>query len=345
MLSRMGFFCTLMSIVLCLPAAGAQAVQDEDYILIQARSVQGDGIYSNSLELLIDGTFANDARPWNDARCVYWEDEQAHFTLDLGAEFLIVDVLLQVDDDDIYTIEYSVDGLNFIPLHVFYPGYGETGVGLDTMSSNPENPDYASLPEKEPVQARYIRLSASSGDRKYALAELQVFGYPLEEEEAGENWIVTPTGIQGFGAFSRDAALIIDGFTPAEGSVWEDDGIVYWEDLEAYFVVDLGRAYEVTAVQIQVNVGGRYRIDYSLDDREYISLVEIVGAVGDKGSGMDTISTLPTDPEYVIDLDFFPAEARYLKIYAVEGDGPYAVSELQVYAVERRGHADRHGGR
>ncbi len=337
MLSRMGFFCTLMSVVLCLPAAGAQEAQEEDYVLIQARSIQGDGAYSNSLELIIDGTFADDARPWNEDQCVYWEDEMAFFILDLGAEFLIVDILLQVDDDDIYTIEYSLDGLNFVPLHVFYPGYGETGAGLDTMSSNPENPDYASLPEKDPVEGRYIRLSASSGDRRYALAELQVFGYPLAEEETEENWAVTPDGILGFGTFSRDASLIIDGFTPAEGGVWEDDGAVYWEDTEVYFVVDLGRAHEVTAIQIQVNTGGRYRIDYSLNDREYISLVEIAGAVGDIGSGMDTISTLPTDPEYVIDLDFFPVEARFLKIYAVEGGGPYAVSELQVYAVERQG--------
>jgi hypothetical protein len=92
----------------------------------------------------------------------------------------------------------------------------------------------------------------------------------------------------------------------------------------------------VTAVSIQVNAGGRYRIDYSMDDRNYIPLVEIAGAVGDVSTGMDTISTLPTDPEYVVDLDFFPSEARYLKIYAVEGDGPYAVSELLVYAMTRK---------
>ncbi|MFA9454562.1 MAG: discoidin domain-containing protein [Candidatus Aminicenantaceae bacterium] len=331
MQSRCFFVCLVVSILICIPGAMAQVVLDEDYVLIQARSVEGDGAYSNSLVLIIDGKSAPEAGLWNGERCVYWEDEAAFFILDLGAEFLVVDAVLQVDDDDIYTLEYSADGLNYLPWHVFYTGYGETGRGLDTMSTNPQDPDHVPVPEKDPLRARYIRLSASSGDRQYSLAELQIYGYALTEEEVEESRVVTPAAIQGFGEFSRDPALIIDGHTPAQGGMFDDDANVYWEDLEAYFVVDLGQVYEVIAIQIQVNVGGHYRIEHSLDDREYIPLVEVVGSVGDLSSGMDTLHTLPTDPEYGIDLDFFPAEARYLKIYVVEGEGPFAVSELQVY--------------
>lgn len=332
MLSRWFSICWIVSGLICVPTVTAQDVQDEEYVLIQAHSVEGEGIYSNSLGLIVDGKFALETEIWNGERCVYWEDEETFFVLDLGAEFLVVDALLQVDDDDIYTLEYSTDGLNFLPWYVFYTGYGETGMGLDTMSTNPQNPDFVPVPEKDRVQARYLRISASSGDRQYSLAELQVYGYALTGPEVEQSRILTPAGIQGFGDFSRDPAMIIDGHTPAQGGVFDDDTNLYWEDLETYFVVDLGQVYEVTAIQIQVRVGGHYRIDHSLDDREYISLVDFTGPVGDLTSGMDTLHTLPSHPEYGIDLDFFPAEARYLKIYAVEGTGPFAISEIQVYS-------------
>ena len=138
--------------------------QDEDYILISPRSVQGEGIYENSLQLLIDGRFVDEQSAWNSEQCVYWQDEDTYFVIDLGAEFLIVDILVQVDDNDDYLIEYSLEGSQFIPLFVFYEGYGDTGDGMDTMSSNPGDPNFASLPERKPVRARFLRLSASSGD-------------------------------------------------------------------------------------------------------------------------------------------------------------------------------------
>ena len=68
-------------------------------------------------------------------------------------------------------------------MFVFYEGYGDTGEGMDTMSSNPGDPNFASLPEHKPVRARFLRLSASSGDGSYALSEVQAFGYPAQPEE------------------------------------------------------------------------------------------------------------------------------------------------------------------
>ena len=172
MLSRLGFFCTLVIIVLCLTAAGAQVDQAEgDFVLLQARSVAGDGAYSNSLELIVDGRFATDARPWNQDQCVFWEDEEAHFTLDLGTEFLIVDILVQVDDDDIYTIEYSIDGLNFteVPLN---------GVGGELYNAAIPGQDYISL-----VQY-YVRAEDGLG---------QVSFDPPGAPEELFSFLVTPT--------------------------------------------------------------------------------------------------------------------------------------------------------
>ncbi len=311
--------------------SGGAEFQEEDYVLLPPRSVLGEGIYNNALQLIIDGDLAGEGDPWNSDRCVYWEDEEAYFIVDLGAESLVVDLLLQVDDNDIYTVDHSLDGVNFSPFHVFYVGYGESGVGIDTMSTNPGSPHYASLPEKDPVRARFLRISATSGDGKYALAEFHAFGYPAAEAESSEFDRLEPENIQGFGEFSQTADLLVDGFTPAEGSSWEGDDVIAWSDPEVYFIVDLGGRRNVTALEFQVNGRNGYRIDYSLDDLTYISMVTWTGTGGDIESGMETVSTDPSNPEYVADLDFFPVEARYIKIYAVEGPGPFAVSEIQIF--------------
>ncbi len=310
---------------------GEARIQEEDYVHLQPRSILGEGIYENGLQLIIDGDFAAEGDPWNSERCVYWEDEEAYFIVDLGAVGLVIDLLLQVDDNDIYTVDYSLDGVVYAPFHVFYVGYGETGVGMDTMSTNPGNPQYASLPERDPVRARFLRLRAGSGDGHYALAELQAFGYPEAEAEGTEYVRWEPENVQGFGEFSHSAELIVDGYTPAEGSSWEEDDVIVWSDPEVYFIVDLGSRRNVAALEIQVNGHNGYRIDYSLDNQTYISLVKWTGSGGEIESGMETISTDPSHPEYVADLDFFPVDARYIKIYAVEGAGPFAVSEVQIF--------------
>ncbi len=318
------------AVICCVLAPGASGIQDDEYIQIQPRSVEGDGIYSNDLRLILDGRFAAQGTPWNGDRCVYWEDELATFVFDLGAEYQVVDILLQVDDNDIYMVEYSEDGLNFTPLVVFYVGYGSMDSGLDSMSTDPGNPQYASIPPPDAVQARFLRLTASSGDGNYALAEFQIFGYPLEDPEEPLGVPVVPVEILGFGDFSQSADLIIDGRIPVEGGEWDAETSVYWSDPESFFVIDLGRLKEVTGIQIQVNPGNGYRVDYSQEGREYIPLLEILDPGGDVDAGMDTISTVPGNSEYIPDLDFFPVQARYLKVYAVEGSGPFAVSELQI---------------
>jgi hypothetical protein len=311
--------------------AGASASQDEEYTALTPRSIQGDGAYLNSLELVIDGLFAEEGSSWDGDRCLYWEDEDAFFIVDLGEEYLIQDVLLQADDNDVYTVEYSTDALTYLPFYVFYEGYGSLEQGMDTMSTDPDHPQYASVPERDPVRARYLRISASSGDRRYAMAEFQVFGYVPPVAEQAFEALIYPEGIQGYGEFSGPADLLVDGYTPAEGGSWQEDTCVSWTDRDAYFMVDLGRVLEVTGLEMQVYPGNGYRVDYSIDNINFISLLELRGAPGDIASGMDTISTRPSDPEYVADLDFFPVRARYLKIYGFEGDGPFAVSELLIY--------------
>jgi hypothetical protein len=318
-------------ILFCLTLT-AKEFQDEDYILINPRSVLGEGIYENNLQLLIDGRFVDEGTPWNNDASVYWQDQDTTFIVDLGAEYVIVDVLVQVDDNDDYQIAYSLDGVRFTPLLVFYEGYGETESGMDTMSSNPGDPNYASVPEHQPVRARYLRLSASSGDGSYAVAEVQAYGYPigLEEEEASGGWI-TPESVTGYGEFTNEAGLIIDDQMPPEGSEWDGDASVFWGDLDTYFVIDLGQAYEITGITLQVSSQDSYRLDFSTDGQEYVHLVDVISTGGGAESGMHTMSSLPSDPNYVPEMDFFPVRVRYLRFAATEGDGRFAVSEIMIF--------------
>ncbi len=306
--------------------------QDEDYILISPRSVQGEGAYENSLQLLIDGRFVDDQSAWDSEQCIFWQDQDTTFVIDLGAEFLIVDILVQVDDNDDYLIEYSLEGSQFTPLFVFYEGYGDTGDGMDTMSSNPGDPNFASLPERKPVRARFLRLSASSGDGSYALAEVQAYGYPSEsEEESFSGTLIAPRGVTGFGNFTNEAALLIDEQVLPEGSEWDSPDCVSWRELDTNFVIDLGRTYEVTGLTIQVSSQNNYRIDYSTHDQDYFNLVDVNAMAGDFGRGMNTVSNLPSDSDYGPGLDFFPVRARHIRISAIEGDGTFAVSEILIF--------------
>lgn len=318
--------------ILFVFALGWSESQDEDYILINPRSVQGDGIYENSLQLLIDGRFVDEQSVWNNEQCVFWQDRDTYFIIDLGAEFIIVDILVQVDDNDDYQVEYSLDGDQYTPLFVFYEGYGETGSGMDTMSSNPGDPHYASLPERKPVRARYLRLTATSGDGSYALAEVQSYGYPAEAaEQTIAGALITPQGVTGFGNFSNDAALLVDEQVPPEGSPWDESGCVSWTELDTYFVIDLGQVYEVSGLTLQVSSQDNYRIDYSSNGQDYFNLVDVNSMSGEFEDGMDTVSNLPNNDDYVPDLDFFPVRARYIRIAATEGDGAFAVSEIQIF--------------
>lgn len=323
----------IFALWVCLSIGISGEGQDEEIIRIRPSAVHGDGIYNNSLQLLIDGQFVSEESPWNGERCIYWEDEETYFVIDLGQEYVIYDIRLQVSDDDDYQIDYSLDGEVFEPMFVLYEGYGETGAGMDTLSSDPSDPSFAHMPTLEPVTARYLRVSATGGDKKYSLAEIEAYGYreisDTLEETGGV--LLEPVMVEGFGQYSNRSALIIDGEFPPEESGWNEPDCVFWVDTETYFVIDLGEAFEVTGITAQISSQDTYQVDYSLDNEEYLTLVEFKWSDGEFSQGMDTVSTVPDDPEYTLDLDFFPVRARYIKIYAIDGDGAFSLSELQVF--------------
>ena len=89
-------------------------------------------------------------------------------------------IIVQVDNNDAYQIDFSLDGGEYFPLFEIMMDDGEIESGMDTMSSIPNDPEFVSEWEIEAVEARYIKIYATGGNEAYSVSELQIFGTPLQ---------------------------------------------------------------------------------------------------------------------------------------------------------------------
>lgn len=146
---------------------------------ITALSVSGSGTYSNSPALINDGAIPLQGSAWADATNVYWNGTVPTFTLDYGATYKIDGVVVSVDNNDDYSMQWSADNATWNTLFNISQAYGEVGWGMDTLSSVTGDPQYAAGMAFTPVQARYLRISATGGDHHYSVGEVQAFGSPV----------------------------------------------------------------------------------------------------------------------------------------------------------------------
>ena len=112
------------------------------------RSVEGEGYFTNAVQLLIDGQSPPEGSAWNSDHNIYWQRTDTHFILDLGGEFNLSGILLQVDGNDDYNLDYSMDGIDYIPLLQIRENHGEIVSGMDTMSTVPGDPHFLRGPRK-----------------------------------------------------------------------------------------------------------------------------------------------------------------------------------------------------
>lgn len=139
------------------------------------------------------------------------------------------------------------------------------------------------------------------------------------------------TPVTGSGTYNNSTGLVVDNNIPAEWTAWTAPTNVWWYGLAPNLVIDLQQAYTIDDVILQVDNNDYYKVDYSLDNSSWNNLFYIRAADGEVGWGMDTMSTVSGDPEYISGIDFSPVNARYIKFYATGGDNMYSISELQVY--------------
>ena len=142
---------------------------------------------------------------------------------------------------------------------------------------------------------------------------------------------IVPTSISGTGTFSNSVNLIIDNVVPGEGSVWTGGTNVYWSGITPTFTLSLGSAYVIQDLLFSVDNNDTYNVTYSLDNINWSTLITISSSYGEIGNGMDTMSTISGDPEYISQMDFISVSAAYIKIFATGGDNSYSIGELQIF--------------
>ena len=137
--------------------------------------VTGEGEYTNDAQMLIDGYMPDQASTFDGPDCVFWSDPRVSFEIDLGSVYYVDRIVMQVDNNDDYLIEASLDGRYFSRMLFLNSQLGEIGWGMETVSTERGSRHYVPL-RFTPAKARYLRVSGHGGDRLYAVSEVRIFG-------------------------------------------------------------------------------------------------------------------------------------------------------------------------
>lgn len=161
-----------------LIAAGVVLATAASAQVITPVSITAVGAFNNDLSLVADGFVPPENTNWTAAENVFWTGFDTAITLDYGSSHRITDVLLSVDNNDAYLLEYSLDGLTFNPLFTVMVSDGNVPVspgGMDTMSTDASSAEYVLGIDFAPVMARYLRFQAvPGGDALNSVGEIAV---------------------------------------------------------------------------------------------------------------------------------------------------------------------------
>jgi len=154
--------------------------------MIGFTNVSGTGKYFQGNELgklsnLTDGSVPREWQDWQKGTTYFGRGgAQEVFTFDMGKLYDVKDVMVSLDNNDTYRIEYSVDNSSWSSLFTVSKSYGEVGWGMDTFSTNKKNVEYHSGIDFNTVTARYLRIYADhapgASDGFFAIGEFQAFG-------------------------------------------------------------------------------------------------------------------------------------------------------------------------
>ena len=120
--------------------------------------------------------------------------------------------------------------------------------------------------------------------------------------------------------YNGNLARLNDGIFPAELSAWTANTTASWKGLGKAFTFAFDDLYRVEDIRLSVDNNDSYALDYSTDNQSWTSLFTILPSYGEIGWGMDTMSSVLGDAEYVSQIDFSPVVARYVRIQATGGD-------------------------
>ncbi|MEL6104587.1 MAG: discoidin domain-containing protein [Planctomycetota bacterium] len=148
--------------------------------------------------------------------------------------------------------------------------------------------------------------------------------------------LINPVSVTGSGSFNNSVGLLHDGFIPAEMTAWNTAPNVWWTGQTGpsgvVFEFDLGAEHVIDDLTISADLNDTYQFDYSLDGVNWTSLVTVDASFGDVPAfGMDTMTSIAGDAEYVAGMDFASVNARFLRGYGVSGDNLFSLGEVQAF--------------
>ncbi|MEO1527466.1 MAG: PEP-CTERM sorting domain-containing protein [Planctomycetota bacterium] len=148
--------------------------------------------------------------------------------------------------------------------------------------------------------------------------------------------LLTPVSVTGTGSFNNSVGLLTDGFIPAEMTAWTDPANTWWfgqtGPAGVVFEFDYGSEHVIDDLTISADLNDSYQFDYSLDGVNWTSLVTVDASFGDVPAfGMDTMTSIAGDAEYVGGMDFTSVNARFLRAYSIGGDNAYSLGEVQAF--------------
>ncbi len=107
--------------------------------------------------------------------------DQEIFTFDMGGLYEVQDIIISVDNNDKYYVDYSSNGSTWTNLFTINVGDGNMNFGMDTFStdsSDTANILYDSDVDFANVTAQYLRIWADHtiSDQMFSIGEFQAFG-------------------------------------------------------------------------------------------------------------------------------------------------------------------------
>lgn len=165
-------------------------------------SASTSGGTNGSTSLLIDGNIPVEGTQWQTGT-VWWNGTGPVLTFDLGALYNLTDILISVDNNDQYQVDYSTNGSSYSSLFTIFAGFGEIGGGMDTMTTKSGDPEFVAGIDFTAVQARYLRVYATGGDNSYSVGELQFEGTLANTTPAPPSVVLLSVGALGAIGYRR----------------------------------------------------------------------------------------------------------------------------------------------
>ena len=168
-------------------------------------SVSGTGGSFYGLDHISDGVVPNEFGDWR-TNTTYWNGTDRIFTFDYGSLFNIDDVLISVDNNDAYKVQWSADNSHWNELFQITTNMGEVWNGMDTMTTF-AGAEYISALNFSSVQAQYLRIFATGGDNSYSVGEFTAYGSDVSAVPIPAAALMFAPALAGLFGFRRNAKI------------------------------------------------------------------------------------------------------------------------------------------